>query len=112
VLPIQATTGSVGSMSETRPAAEILRELRRRKGTSLRQAAADLDVSAGYLSRLERGEKVASGRVSERMADYYGVDGEALMLSEGRVPTDIVAILQRHPEALEQLRRQYGLAGR
>lgn len=95
-------------MSRSRSAASLLRDLRRRQGKSLRSAADDLGVTAGYLSRLERGEKTASPDLVQRAAHYYDVDPDLLALGDGRVPEDVVAILQRKPDLLDELRRRFG----
>jgi transcriptional regulator with XRE-family HTH domain len=74
----------------------------------LREAARALDLDPGYLSRVERGEKPASPAMIERASDYYEIPQELLALSRGTVPADIVEILQRHPELLEELRARHG----
>jgi transcriptional regulator with XRE-family HTH domain len=108
VLPDWATPRYTVLVTEIRPAAILLRELRSRQGKSLRATAADLQLDASYLSRLERGEKVASEEVSARVAQYYGVNPDLLSLAEGRVPHDVIVILRDHPELVEQLRAHYG----
>jgi transcriptional regulator with XRE-family HTH domain len=87
---------------------EILRDLRESRGQSLREAARDLEVDPAYLSRIERGTKPASPAVLERASAYYNVPEELLSLSRGVVPADVTAILQSHPELLDELRRRYG----
>ncbi len=91
----------------TESAAKLLRELRVARGQSLRAAARQLRVDPSYLSRLERGEKTASPDLQRRAAKYYDVPPELLGLAEGRVPPDIVGILQEHPDLLEKLRAEY-----
>ena len=93
---------------DSRPLNELLRELRETQGRSLRQAARELDVSAGYLSRVERGEKPASPAMLDRASEYYSVPTELLALSRGRVPADVVELLQRHPDLIVELRERYG----
>jgi transcriptional regulator with XRE-family HTH domain len=91
-----------------RPLPDLLRELREEQGQSLRHAARALDVDAAYLSRVERGSKPASAEMLRRAARYYDIPRELLALSHGEVPDDLVDILQRHPELLEELRSRYG----
>jgi transcriptional regulator with XRE-family HTH domain len=93
---------------ESRPLHELLRELREGQGATLRGAAEALDVDPGYLSRIERGEKPPSSAILERAANYYDVPRELLALSRGIVPSDIVTLLQAHPELLEEIRGRYG----
>lgn len=95
-------------MAETKPVAELLRALRNAEGTSLRRAAADLDIDASYLSKLERGEKPLSGDFQTRVADYYSVDPRRLAHANGQLPSDVLRILADHPEALDELRSRYG----
>lgn len=87
---------------------ELLRDLRERKGRSLREAAKELDIDPAHLSRVERGAKPASAAMLERASVYYDVPEELLALSRGVVPTDIVAILQQHPKLLDEMRAKYG----
>ena len=94
-------------MTRKDTAASLLRELRQAQGTSLRSAAGALDVAPSYLSRLERGERGYSREFGERLASYYGVPSERLLLEEGRVPEDIARILREHPQEMEALRARY-----
>ncbi|MDA0178790.1 helix-turn-helix domain-containing protein [Solirubrobacter phytolaccae] len=90
------------------PLHDLLRGLRESRGRTLRQAARDLDFDPAYLSRVERGEKPVSGDLLQRASNYYDVPEELLSLSRGVVPQDIIAVLQRHPELLLELRERFG----
>jgi hypothetical protein len=90
------------------PLGALLRDLRERQGDTLRQAARALKVDAAHLSRVERGAKPASSAVLERASSYYSVPQELLALSRGVVPEDIIALLQQHPDLLDELRDRYG----
>ena len=94
---------------EKSTAAGLLRELREKQGRSLRAASGDLGVAASHLSRLERGERNMSEEFGERVADYYGVDVDAVMMAEGRIPEDVVRILRGHPEMIDEIRNRYGV---
>ena len=94
-------------MTDTASAARLLRRLREERGRSLRQAASELGIAASHLSRLERGEKAPSEELQQRAANYYGVSEDVLALDEGRAPADVILILRRHPELLDELRRKY-----
>jgi transcriptional regulator with XRE-family HTH domain len=51
-----------------------LRDIRKTKGLSLEEVAADLELSKGYLSKVERGIiKDVSVSKAENFADYYNV---------------------------------------
>lgn len=98
-------------VSETTPAANLLRELRRRQDRSLREAAKDLGVAPSQLSRVERGERTLNDEITERVAKYYGVSSDLVLLAEGRLPDDVREILQKHPELLDRLREWGGQLG-
>ena len=89
---------------------ELLRELRERRGRSLRGAAEDLGIDPAHLSRLERGLKNASQELRERAADYYSVTPDELALASGELPNDVVMILQEHPEMIDEIRDRYDVS--
>ena len=95
-------------MATTPTTANLLRDLRRQQGRSLRSAAADIGVAPSQLSRLERGQRGLAPEVSERLSTYYGISADVICLAQGEVPVDIVRILQAHPEEIENLRRRFG----
>ncbi len=95
-------------MPSTPTTANLLRDLRRKQGRSLRGAAADIGVAPSQLSRLERGQRGLAPEVSEKLATYYGVPADLISLAQGEVPADIVEIILNHPEAMSDLRRRYG----
>jgi transcriptional regulator with XRE-family HTH domain len=86
----------------------LLRDLRDSRGESLRSAARALGVDPSHLSRIERGEKYPSRDLQERVARHYDVNPDDLAIAHGRVPADILAILQKHPDIMRDLRRRYG----
>lgn len=45
--------------------------LRIKKGKTLRSAAKDMEMSAMYLSEIESGKKIPSGRILKKFSDYY-----------------------------------------
>jgi transcriptional regulator with XRE-family HTH domain len=89
-------------------AASLLRELRGARGRSLRSAAADIGVAPSQLSRLERGERGMGPDMPAKLASYYGVSPDLISLAHGEVPTDVLLILQDHPELLDMIRQQFG----
>lgn len=95
-------------MAPTPSTANLLRELRREQGRSLRSAAADIGVAPSQLSRLERGQRGIAPEMSERLSAYYGVPAELIHLAQGDVPADIAQILRAHPEEVDRLRGRYG----
>jgi transcriptional regulator with XRE-family HTH domain len=108
VLTLSVYTATLVSMMDAAPLGDLLRDLRERQGRSLREVARALEVDPAHLSRVERGAKPASATVLKRASEYYAVPRELLALSHGEVPEDVVALLQRHPEVIEELRKRYG----
>src|SRR3546814_88188 len=88
--------------------ADLLRQAREARGESLRNAAKAIGIDPSYLSRVEGGAKVPSGAVRDRATSHYELDRDLLALAAGDVPEDVLAILQRHPEVLGELRERYG----
>lgn len=95
-------------MASTPTTANILRELRRKQGRSLRSAAADIGVAPSQLSRLERGQRGIAPDMSRKLSSYYGVPADLICLAQGDVPMDILEILCAHPESMDDLRQRYG----
>ncbi len=94
-----------------RRVSDILREAREANGQSLRGAARELGVDASYLSRVESGERSPSLGLRERAENLYGLDSDRLALSAGQVPADVLEILQRQPELLNEIRDKHGRTG-
>lgn len=65
---------------------ERLKELREEKELSIRQLAKALDVSANYLSELERGQKNPSDKMVRDLASFYNRDETVSFSLLGRVP--------------------------
>lgn len=95
-------------MSKTESAASLLRDLRRRQGHTLRSAAAELGIAPSQLSRIERGQRSITQPTALRLSKYYKVPTELVELAQGNAPSDVIAILQQHPEEIDRLRETYG----
>jgi transcriptional regulator with XRE-family HTH domain len=88
---------------------EILRQLRRQRGQGIKSLAPELGVDYSYLSKLETGAINPSAEFVSRVANYFGYDENRLLLSAGKVPNEIVAILRKNPdEAISFLRQRFG----
>ena len=85
----------------------LLRELRRRKGHTLRFAATELGVAPSQLSRLERGERPVGHEIAQRLARYYKFPLEDILLAQGQLPADVIRILQTNPGEIARLRETY-----
>lgn len=86
-------------------ASQILREVRESQGRSLRVAAQDLGIAPSQLSRIERGLRKIPSDGIERVADYYGLSKDQMDLAAGRVPDDVLLMLQARPALLEEVRK-------
>jgi transcriptional regulator with XRE-family HTH domain len=98
------------------PFGEKIRALRRQQGVTLKQMAADLHVSAAYLSALEHGKR---GRPSPglvmQMLGYFNViwdDAEAVKmlarLSKPKVRIDTAGLSPRATELVNRLQAGIG----
>lgn len=86
-----------------------IRELREKRGVGLKTAAPEIGVSYSYLSKLENGIVGPSSETIEAIAAYYAVDADQLGVMAGRLPPDVLDILQNDPEAaLRYLRDRFG----
>ena len=89
-----------------------LRIERTAAGLSLVTLAAKLQVTKGYLSRLESDKATPSTEMVERIAKAIGADPDPLYILAGYLPTDVKQILYQHPvEAPTVLRDTFGEYG-
>ena len=65
---------------------EYIREKREDKDFSLREFAGKINVSATFLSDIERGQRHPSDEVLKKIADELGEDFESLKKLDNRVP--------------------------
>ena len=88
---------------------QILRSLRTKNGIGIKRLAPELRVNYTYLSKLENSEMSPSAELVDRVAEYFSYDRDALLLSAGKVPQEILDILREHPDdALKFLRDRFG----
>lgn len=85
-----------------------LRALRVARGESLRGTARQLQLAPSYLSRLERGERVASSQVYKKLCDHFGIKTDQLAEAKPAIPAEISQILIDHPEEIVRLKLAYG----
>jgi HTH-type transcriptional regulator, competence development regulator len=89
--------------------AEILRDLRNRAGLGIKRLAPELGVSYTYLSKLENNAVAPSEELVGKVATYFNYDRDRLLISAGKVPAEILRILQNHPDdAVDFLRERFG----
>lgn len=75
-----------------------LRRLRARDGISIKRLAPALGVNYSYVSKLESGSARPSEELVQRVARYFNVAPDPLLLAADRVPDDVLRILQEEPE--------------
>jgi site-specific DNA-methyltransferase (adenine-specific) len=86
-----------------------LRQERVSRNWSLVDLAKRLEVSKGYLSRLECGKARPAATMIRRLGRLWKIDTEALLVSAGFLPDDVMLILYAHPvEAVSLLRESFG----
>lgn len=87
-----------------------LRLLRQKKGPEgIKRVAPELSVSYSYLSKLETGTVDPSPETLAKLAGFYGVDVQVLELLTGRIPEEVSAWVQAHPEeVLRMLKDRFG----
>jgi transcriptional regulator with XRE-family HTH domain len=89
----------------------VLRQLRTKAGIGIKVLAPRLGVSYSYLSKLENDEVGPSEKFVARTAKYFKYDQNRLLLSAGKVPPDVLDILQENPdEAVQYLKERFGRA--
>src|SRR5437867_3664713 len=88
---------------------QLLRQLRTKTGIGIKRLAPELGVSYSYLSKLENNEIGPSEDLVNRVAKYFEFDQDRLLISAGKVPPEVLEILQEHPhDAVELLRKRFG----
>jgi len=89
--------------------AGVLKNLRKQSGIGIKRLAPHLGVSYSYLSKLEHGITIPSEKLVYKTAEYFSCDPDSLLLAAGKVPPDVLRILQEHPEdALAFLKQRFG----
>jgi HTH-type transcriptional regulator, competence development regulator len=87
---------------------QILRKLRLGCGTGIKRLAPELGITYSYLSKLENGDVAPSEELVGKIAQYFDYDRDRLLISAGKIPKEILVILQQHPdEALDFLRQRF-----
>lgn len=86
-----------------------LKSLRKGKGIGIKPLAEELSVNYTYLSKIENDKANPSKETIKRIANYFNVDADELMILADKIPDDIERILRENPkEAIQYLRRKFG----
>lgn len=87
----------------------MLKELRIKKGVSIKKLGPEIGLNYSYISKLEHSKVNPSPKVIKKLSDYFEYNSDELMLSAGKMPKDIEKILKNNPkDAVEYLRRKFG----
>ncbi len=86
----------------------FLRKIRTEKGYSIKQLSPKLNVNYSYLSKLENGHSMPSEEFVDRISNVFEIEKEELMVRAGKIPNDVIEILQNNPQAaIDFLRKQF-----
>jgi transcriptional regulator with XRE-family HTH domain len=59
---------------------QVLRDLRARRGWTLRKTSEKAKIALGYLSEVERGQKELSSELLENLANAYGLEVSSVII--------------------------------
>mgnify|MGYP002869503041 CR=1 FL=1 len=86
-----------------------LRVLRTKNKIGIKSLARNLGVSYTYISHLERGRAKPSAELIKKLAAYFQVNEDDLILANGKFPADVEKILYEHQrEVVMLLRESFG----
>jgi len=72
----------------------------------MKRLAHDLGISHTYISHIEREKTLPSESLIRKLAAYFDVDAEELLLAAGKFPQDIEEILDKHPREVVMVLRE------
>lgn len=88
-----------------------IKALRVQRMLSQQELAAQIDIDAGYLSKIEAGKvPPPSEKVIERLTEILDAEKDELMMLAGKAPKDIEPIITHDPHIPSILRRAKGLS--
>src|ERR1051325_11379960 len=83
-----------------------LRSLRKKNNIGIKALAKELGISYTYISHIERGKAKPSDDLVRKLASFFNVDEEDLLLSGRRFPADVEKLLYQHPKEIVTLLRE------
>lgn len=92
-------------MSDNKTGGEIIRELRMKKGLTIKQFGEIVNTNYVFLSKLERNLEKPSEELIKNMANALNYEGDinTLIASFGRIPKEIEKILLEDPSSMIEL---------
>ena len=86
--------------------AELLSELRKEKGISIRQLSFAVEKSATYMWKLEKKGEVPGCDLIERLVDFFGQQhSDKLYLAARKVPPDVIKKILEDPRWIHSIRQ-------
>lgn len=86
----------------------FIKKHRLNRGLSIKKLSAELDIDYSYISKIENNKTIPSEIFIRRLADLLQCDKEELLMRAGKLPEDIIQILQNNPKtAADFLRRNF-----
>lgn len=80
------------------PFADEIKSLRKTKQIGIRELAKKLGVAHTYISHIEAGRVIPSEKLIKKIARFFKVNPEKLLIKSGKIPKDIKQIIYEHPE--------------
>ena len=88
---------------------EVLKDLRTKKGLSIKKLAPEVGLNYTYISKLENSKVNPSPKVVKKISRYFHYNSDELLVTAGKIPKDVEEILKNNPkEAIEYLRSKFG----
>jgi transcriptional regulator with XRE-family HTH domain len=75
----------------------LIRQLRNKKGLTLRELAKSLKISHAYLSQVETNLAKPSEDLAKRLAQFFGANQEELLFFARDIPGQIQEIKEKYP---------------
>lgn len=85
---------------------KVVKEQRQQLSLSLSRLSSKLEVTKGYLSRLESGKAVPSANMVKKLAKLLKLDSTQLGILGGYLPADVEKILRANPVAAPAVLRE------
>ncbi len=86
--------------------ASKLKNLRKNKRIGIRTLAHKLGVSYTYISHIEAGRVIPAEKLIRKIARFFKVNAEELLVKSGKIPKDVKKIIYKHPEEVIYLLRE------
>ena len=84
---------------------ETIKELRCKKGLSMRGLAKAVDVTPMHISNIEKGFTTGSSGLIAKIAKVLETDVDSLLHLVNRVDPEVVEVIQQNPEAVPSFLR-------